>query len=90
MAVAGMAAKNHYTIGALFKGIYYKLRVNSSAAHNAHCRKIGGIFFLCPPGGIGAGIRTPVAQKTNNFRFKTIHLNFNPAILLFPQKFVYL
>ena len=73
MAVTWMAAQDHDSVSALFKGLKDELWIDPAATHDSNDSEVGRIGLARPSRGIGSFVRTPVTQKTDDFGFKTGH-----------------
>jgi hypothetical protein len=77
------AGENQDAVCALRKGLGDKLRLGPAAAGDANDQQIRGIGTARSASGVGGLIRTPVAEKADDFGFKNLHHGHVQNILLF-------
>ena len=74
MAIARSATENQNPVGADPECFQNKSRIDPTAAHDTDFPQIARRkFFSASPRGIRPFIGTPVTQKQDDLRFKTMH-----------------
>jgi hypothetical protein len=74
MAVADVSTGHQHAVGSLPQRADNKYGINPSRAHDPNGSQAGWILQPGNAGQIRTGVRTPVAKKRNNFRFKIGHI----------------
>jgi hypothetical protein len=73
MAITQMSPGHEHAVTAFFERLNDKRRFNPSGAHDPYDSYIVRILQPGNTGQIGAGVCTPIAQKSSYFRFKIFH-----------------
>jgi hypothetical protein len=81
MAITEMSPRDQYAVTSLFKGFQNKQWIDSARTHDPHGPDVGRILQPGYTGQVGAGIGTPVTQKSNYFWFKFIHYATSLSII---------
>ena len=80
VAISRMATTDENCVGSIFEGFHNKIEVNSSRAGQADDSHVGRIDQSARTGKVGTEIGTPVANKGNDFWFKSILILHAPIL----------
>ena len=76
MTVPHVSAAYHYTVDPFGQCVDYQIGMNHARAHGADDSYAWRIWYPRHSGEVGAGIRTPIATKGEDQRFKLIVHHF--------------